>query len=579
MSHSGGKIEMISLGGEAVAFEDVLWRVPDDDPKVLLRFSEGVVPDPQKPYSGDWIRSAHPDFRGNWWLWRPLGASKDTARNRRCGRNELAFIRPSECRVRLVIYSRRVLGEDEYDFMLREIEATFPGRVWDAPEQTLSRGSYRLADRIEHRDAVPVSLLREVAEELEAARRIVRRPSWELAPPRPGRPAPPSSGPARTFDVVENRIALSWARRRTRQLRACNDFITATLEALSEYIASVAEARGVVPVDTWVTEQRDHVQRLQILARDIADLLHSVRRTEADLIKLEVHSNWEMTPAVRRSPDPYRLAQAHTREEAWAEIHGARRALAPFLPTASLFELWAGLELVRLVEELGFVAEGPPTVISSAPLDGLPGIPTRAQWAFRRDRISLRVLLLPTARRFATAVALEHRWANVGLSCIDAVGVNAVEHGHRTLFVGFGEALEPDFALVLTSGTREAICVGDALFCDATRDTAPGSLREKIAKVRRTYARKIAWVDADGRLCPCVATACFAAVPHDVDRDKLNLSEEEQEIRVFVLTPCASEIARRRARAAVGEMLATLEWHLVYRPPLTLTEAGVDGIE
>ncbi len=568
MSRSGADIEEVGLGDVVMAFEDVVWRVSDDDPRVLLRFTAGLVPEPRRPLAGEWVRSDDRRLSGNWWLWRPLGTNKDTARTRRCGNYDLAFASPPNRRVRIMLFSQRVLEEDEYDRMIEEIEAAFLGGVWDAPENSPSRGTYRVTPRVGRRAAS--SLLRAVEEELAAARRIVRRPAWDLAPPLPGRPAPPDSGPPRTFDVVENRIALSWARRRTRQLRECGALVAQTITTLQEFVDSVAHARGVVPIEAWVTTQQGHLRRLEVLARSLADTTHAVRRVASALAELDVHGNWEMTPAVRRKPDPHRLAAAHVDDEIWAEVRAAREALAPFLTTASLFELWAALELVRGIEELGFVPSGPPTVIAAAG-EALPGVPTRAYWTFRRDDDELRFFLMPTTRRFSTRLAANHRWG-ANLSCLDAVAVNAIEHGHRSLFVGFGEAIEPDYAMVLVRGGREAVCIGDALFSDTTLESGLGSITEKVRKIRRTYARKIGWIDARGRLCPCVPTACFAVVPRDFN-GALKLADEEQDLRLLVVAPYACEARRRDARASLGKLLASLDWHLVHRPPLSLSEA------
>lgn len=569
MSRSGGDIETIRLGDLDAPFEDVVWRVSDDDPRVLLRFTAGLIPEPRRPLAGHWARNDDRRLVGNWWLWRPLGASKDTARTRRCGRYELAFASPTDRRLRILLFSQRVLEEDEYDRMIEEIEAAFPGGVWDAPEHSPSRGGYRVTPRVGRRAAS--SLLRAVEEELAAARRIVRRPAWDLAPPLPGRPAQPGSGPPRTFDVVENRIALSWAHRRARQLRECGALVSGTITALQEFVDSVASARGVVPIEAWVTTQQGHLRRLKALARSLADTTHAVRRVASALAELDVHGDWAMTPAVRRKPDPHRLAAAHLDDEIWAEVRAAREALAPFLTTASLFELWAALEQVRGIEALGFVLVGPPAVIAAAG-EALPGVPTRAQWTFRRDDAELRLFLMPTTRRFSTRLAATHGWAGADLSCLDAVAVNAVEHGHRSLFVGFGEAIEPDYAMVLARGGREAACVGDALLSDTTLDSALGSIREKVSKIRRTYARKIGWIDARGRLCICVPTASYAVIPRRFDGD-LGLADEEQELRILVMAPYANEARRDEARASLGRLLASLEWHLVHRPPLLLSEA------
>jgi hypothetical protein len=576
LSPSGGDIEEVRVGGRSAPFEDVLWRVSDDDPLVLLRFTDGLMPEPRRPFVGEWARNDDRRLQGNWWLWRPLGASKDIARNRRCGRYDLHFGSPPDRRLRITLYSQRVLEEIEYDRMIAEIEATFPGSVWDAPEHSPSRGAYRTTDGPERRAAASTSLLRAVAEELAAARRIVRRPSWELAPPLPGRVTAPSWGPARTFDVVENRIALSWARRRARQLGECGALVAATVAKLNDYIDSVARARGAVPVDAWVEAQQGHVRRLETLVGELADTARKVKHVEAALVELDVHSEWTMTPAVRRRPDPNRLAAAHVEEGIWAEVHAVRQAMAPLLTTASLFELWGALELVRAVEALGFRAAGPPEVFAAA-TEALPGLPTRAQWTLVRDDAQLRVFLLPTTRRFATRLAANHAWAHAGLSCLDAVAVNAVEHGHRSLFVGFGDVLEPDYALVLARGGREVTCVGDALFSDTTLDGAVGSIREKLSKIRRIYARRIGWIDTSGRLCPCVATASFAVIPRALDDKALKLTDEEQECRLLVLAPHTDDAARNRARASLGGLLANLEWHLTHRPPLSLSEAPGDG--
>ncbi|WP_434425931.1 hypothetical protein [Nannocystis pusilla] len=568
MSRSGADIEAVGLGDEVMPFEDVVWRVSDDDPRVLLRFTAGFVPEPRRPIAGEWAPNDDRRLPGNWWRWRPLGASKDTARTRRCGNYDLAFASPPDRRIRILLFSQRVLEEDEYDRMIEEIEAAFPGGVWDTPERSPSRGAYRLAPRVGRRAAL--SLLRAVEEELAAARRIVRRPAWDLAPPLPGRPPSPGSGPPRTFDVVENRVALSWARRRARQLRECGALVAGTITALQDFVDSVARARGVVPIEAWVTAQQGHLRRLEALARSLADTTHAVQRVASALAELDVHSNWEMTPAVRRKPDSHRLAAAHVEDEIWAEVRAAREALAPFLTTASLFELWAALEQARGIEALGFVPVGPPAVIAAAG-EALPGIPTRAQWTFRRDDHELRLFLMPTTRRFSTRLAANHGWASANLSCLDAVAVNAVEHGHRSLFVGFGEAIEPDYAMVLVRGDRAAACVGDALFSDTTLDSGLGSIREKVSKIRRTYARKIGWIDARGRLCPCVPTASFAVVPRDFEGD-LKLADEEQEIRLLVMAPYVDEARRAGARASLGKLLASLEWHLVHRPPLSLSQ-------
>ncbi len=573
MSRSGAELELIRIGEQEHRFEDVVWRVADTTSVVLLRFAERFIPIPSRGYPGRWTRNDERVPTGNWWCWSPLGTRADMIENRRCGSFILRFAQPVGLTVRVVLFSERIFAPEAFAEMVQDIETAFPYGVWDDPDRSPARSGTRPMPRIAPDPRPVTSLLGSIAEELAAARRIVGRPLWELVPAAPGRPHLPGAlACARSFDVPENRVAASWVRLRLRHLRDCSTRVTEALAALQDHGAAILDARGSVPVEAWRTAHRTNTARLCALLARLADQEQTLRGLQRRCDALHVPPRWTMTPAIRRRADPGRLAAAHYAvDHPWAELSELRQALLPLRTTPFLFEIWAALELVRAIEATEFVQVGPPEIHAMTTHAAIPGLPTRATWTFARGDLTLRLMLGPTARRFPGRPAHGHAWAHLSLPSVDVAGMYASLHGHRRVLIGIGDSIEPDYVLLLTRGDQDAFCVGDALCCDASYAKAPESVRDKLIRVRRTYARRLAWIDADGRLVPCIGSACFVIIPRPVDVD-LEEHPEEQEVLLMATSP-GPDPQREASRERMRVVLDTLEWHLDHRPPLTLSAA------
>lgn len=560
MPHSGDSIETIVIGGIERPFKHgETYRAPDSE-CIYFQLPAGCQP------ASD--RKIYPakDFplKGNFWFWHPNGKNQKIALERRCGLHTLTLFRPRHIQLKVVVYSEKILTNDEYNRMIYEIESVFPAASWDQ----LRRHHSRAGTAGSGLPRPGSSLIELVREELAVARRIERNVPWELSPRHPSQPPVPGSPSHQAnYDVQENRVVVGWARLRRAELLARRPVINDTAKNLENHVEEVTQTAGPTRINKWREKHKEHIEYLRGLIAECNVLVATLTQVERRFLARGIRPTWKMSPSIRRKPDPFRLACAQSYTTLYSpSLLGTISPVLPLRPTSFLYEIWAGIEIVRSIQKMGFELAGPPTVHASSavnPESPLSGLPLRASWTLLRKNTCIEFELGPTPRPCLPDQVSGLRLPSRERAAAHLAGRNP------GLFIA-GDLMTPDYAIKVTTPYGVAVCVGDARYSDPEHKRSSGALREKLQKIASTYASRIGWLGHSGKVTMCVESTCFAVVPRKVSVE-LHPNSAASEVALLVLAPGENE-HRQRSLIEIKKIVETLEWWAQNRAPRQVAE-------
>ncbi|MEJ7015883.1 hypothetical protein [Sinorhizobium meliloti] len=406
--------------------------------------------------------------------WQRWDLETELARHRRFGEVDLHLKVPKGTTLRSYVIPAAILDFRDAVAMIEDIEAELGvSAAWDLVDERPERSWSRRTNR--GRAITPTELIRQVREEVSAARSIRREPFVELGPvSRRGTP------------LAENAMVSHWASRRCSQLRDALDGNTRELDLLRT-------STGREHPDGRRKGIDERIVKLTSLENELAEITNIVARLGND--DGELNTLVHPTPLFHRDHRLRLLMRAFAPlfSESISEIDAARSHFPPMFLTR-LWELWGAVWLAKEFRKLGFSGSGSTDLNNSI---------SACSWRLRRGDILLEFdfepepsfidyRMLPPAHE-RTMPALE--WAAL----------------HQTVnpdrpFLGAEEKCSPDYLIRITVGDERFLIVGDATLA------SPDHHKDNKPKVVEQYRRTIGW-SVEGEIVRCHPMGGFVIFP------------------------------------------------------------------
>lgn len=501
---SGNDIIMVRApGGVVEARQETALLVHDVAPWIDIGFRERVMPPLIRTLTqqagGDLIPLQDwPTAHLKWYRWKFWDEKEAQARRR--GEFVMGGGGTGISTVRVYVEPGRIFSATEHQRMVEDIGRALQDATWET-RAAMPGVRVRTSVGVE---SIP-RLAKAVEEELSAAASIVQRPAVELAPTRPGEKGMVGSPRLHyTTELPENHLVGWWAAHRVRALRGAQTAIGAQVDRLS--------AEQVNLDASLAPERARHVATAIAEGRGWLAIIERLRRKVAPFVRQEAPNLRAVGPAVTRDPRRRRLLDAlrSTMETSTIEVT-SRLSRYRERPVSHLFETWGAVAIVDALLSLEWRVDGAPRVRW---LDERS--PDRIAWTFSRGEDRIDLIYEPHAERRALGPQSTN---GPYLHQLQRAAVPRDRSPEPGLFAIVASA-SPDYAIVLRSGRGLAFTVGDALSSDfdyaKSQQGLAGwkSVREKLTKVAKDYARGLGWWSQD-YVTACSALSAFVLVPGD----------------------------------------------------------------
>lgn len=523
----------------------------DDTPTLCLRFPSGPRPRVKSCHGGDPSHfqldpHVEPPGAPSDWKWLVLGPSVSIGKQRRVGWFVLELHPPHEVRIELFLDSERIFSAEQFRTMIHEIRAVFPGAVWDLDVRA-ARASTHFVDRdLKDAPGFIASLLRTLRHEEALAKRFLRRPRWETAPPAPVWRTNTREHFSRTYDLGEQRLIRSWSRRRSLEIDDAIGRAKGERDTLNRQIGSLDAAETQERARREEAAQRfthwiDELQRMKSRLRAIDTKLSDLG------VSLGAGSAYAAGRSAIQALARRRAASAmELREPSGSLVDVGDPPLDEGLalrPMDALYELWFAVACARILgSALGF------SLVETPASAGI--VPRHVSWTFR---CAPRGTLVFECGRLLTMVPASVP-SGLRMTQIDAASESIRQRGETGWFT-VSTSSTPDYLLRLHQDGAVACSVGDATCTDVIQiqksSKAGGSVTSKHGIVAG-YARNVFWVDEQGRVARSSSGASFVVVP------SVNHGVADDPSSPIVLC------ARPGADAELAEGLETIVASLVY---------------
>jgi hypothetical protein len=406
--------------------------------------------------------------------WQRWNLETELARHRRFGEIDLHLKVPKGAVLRCYVIPTAILNFRDAVAMIEDIEAELGvSAAWDRVEERPERSwSYRTN---RGRAVTPTELIRQVREEIIAARLIRREPFVELGPDsRRGTPLP------------ENAMVSHWASRRRGQLLDALDSNAKELDLLRTRTVREHPDGRRKDID-------ERTAKLISLESDLAEIANIVARLGNDAG--ELNTLVQPTPLFHRD---YRLrllmrAFAPLYSEAISETDAARSHFPPMFLTR-LWELWGAVWLAKQFRRFGFCGPG---------LTDLSNSIAACSWRLRRDDVLVEIDFEPEPSFVDYKILPPAHKRN--MPALEWAALHQTVNPDRP-FLGAEEKCSPDYLLRITIGDERFLIVGDATLA------SPDHHKENKPKVVEQYRRTIGW-SVQGEIVRCHPMGAFVIFP------------------------------------------------------------------
>ncbi len=408
---------------------------------------------------------------GRWQRW---DLQTELARHRRLGEIDLLLKVPKGTVLRCYVIPTAILNFRDTVSMIEDIESELGvSAAWDLIDERPERSWSSRTNK--GRAIMPPELIRQVREEVTAARSIRREPFIELGPAsRRGTP------------LAENAIVSHWTSRRRGQLLDLMNRNSKELDLLRK--RSLLEHP-----DGRRKDIDERIAKLSSLEAELGDIANIVARLGNDAGELNTLVN--PTPLFHRD---YRLrllmrAFAPLYSEAISEKDAARSHYPPMFLTR-LWELWGAVWLAKQFRRFGFSGSG------STDLSNSIGA---CSWRLRQGDVLLEMDFEPEPSfiDYKTLPAAHDR----NMPALEWAALNQSVNPSRP-FLGTEEKCSPDYIIRITIGEERFLIVGDATLA------SPEHHKENKPKVVEQYRRTIGWA-AEGQIVRCHPMGGFVIFP------------------------------------------------------------------
>lgn len=406
--------------------------------------------------------------------WQRWNLENELARHRRFGEVDLHLKVPKGAVLRCYVIPTAILTFRDAVAMIEDIEAELGvSAAWDFVDERPERSWSHRTNR--GWAMMPPELIRQVREELIAARLIRRDPFVELGPvSRQGTALP------------ENAMVSHWASRRRGQLLDALESNGKELDLLRTKTVREHPDGRRKPID-------GRIAKLTSLENDLTETANIVARLGNDAGELNtiVHP----TPLFHRD---HRLrlimrAFAPLYSEAISETDAARSHYPPMFLTR-LWELWGAVWLAKQFRRLGFSGSGMTD----------PGNSIAAcSWRLRRDDVLIEIDFEPEPTFIDYKILPPAHARNI--PSLEWAALHQIVNPDRP-FLGTEEKCSPDYLLRITLAGERFLIVGDATLA------SPDHHKENKPKVVEQYRRTIGW-SVQGEIVRCHPMGSFVIFP------------------------------------------------------------------